>query len=214
MDAGVEYLGVMPAISLGRERPAAMIDGDAVLVARAKEGDEAAFECLVQTHEAEVYRVCRRMLGSPDAAMDAAQDTFVRVFRSLGRFRSDAAFRTWVYGIAVNVCRNVLASRAHRTAARTTSLSADGERGALVLDLPDQGLDPERAAYGHELGRALESALGSVSPEHREVIVLREVEGLDYEEIAATLGCRLGTVKSRLARARAALMAALEGVWP
>jgi len=204
----------MPAFSPGRERPATAGDGDATLVARAKGGDEAAFEHLVHAHEAEVYRVCRRMLGSPEAAMDAAQDTFVRVFRSLGRFRGEAAFRTWVYGIAVNVCRNVLASRAHRTAARTASLSADGDRGALVLDFPDPGLDPERAAYGRELGRALETALGLVSPEHREVIVLREVEGLDYEEIAAALGCRLGTVKSRLARARAALMAALEGVWP
>lgn len=208
------YCVPMPAFPLRREASAGVIDADAALVARAREGDEAAFEELVHRHEAEIYRVCRRMLGSREAALDAAQETFVRVFRALGRFRGDAAFRTWVYGIAVNVCRNLLASREFRQAERTGSLHGHGEEGGFSLEPPDSGIDPEQAAYGRELGRALHAALMAVSQGHREVIVLRDVEGLEYEEIAAALGCRLGTVKSRLARARSALLAALEGVWP
>jgi len=189
-------------------------DEDEALVRRAQGGDEAAFEELVRRHEGEVFRVCRRMLGSREDAMDAAQDTFVRVYRALPRFRGEAAFRTWVYGIALNVCRNVLASAPRRAAARTLPVHGEAENGKTPMILADGRANPEAVAYGRELGQALERALAALSPEHREVLVLREVEGLEYEEMAAALGCRLGTVKSRLARARAALLSRLDGVWP
>jgi len=181
---------------------------------RAQGGDEAALEELVRRHQGEVFRLCRRMLGSREDAMDAAQDTFVRVVRGLPRFRGEAAFRTWVYGIALNVCRNVLASAPRRAAARAVPVDGEAGDGGAPLSLADGRADPEAVAYGRQLGGALEQALAALSPEHREVLVLREVEGLEYEEMAAVLGCRLGTVKSRLARARAALLGRLEGVWP
>ncbi len=189
-------------------------DDEAALVGRARGGDEAAFEELVRRHEGEVFRLCRRLLGNREDALDAAQDTFVRVFRALPRFRGEASFRTWVYGIALNVCRNALASAPRRAAARSVPLDADPVEGGAPVSLDDGRASPERVAYGRQLGRALEEALAALSPDHREVIVLREVEGLEYEEMAAVLGCRPGTVKSRLARARAALLERLAGVWP
>lgn len=189
-------------------------DEEAALVGRARGGDEAAFEELVRRHEGEVYRLCRRMLGSREDALDAAQDTFVRVFRALPKFRGEASFRTWLYGIALNVCRNALASAPRRAAARSLPLDADPDGEDQPLVLPDGRGDPERSAYGRQLGEALERALARLSREHREVLLLRQMEALEYEEMAAVLGCRLGTVKSRLARARAALLAELKGVWP
>lgn len=212
MAPGVEYRGGV--LAWPRRDGAGIGDDDGALVRRAQGGDEAAFEELVRRHESEVFRVCRRMLGSREDAMDAAQDTFVRVFRALPRFRGEASFRTWVYGIALNVCRNVLASAPRRAAARSAPVDVDPREGGAPMSLDDGRASPETVAYGRELGRALEGALAALSPDHREVIVLREVEGLEYEDMAAMLGCRLGTVKSRLARARAALLERLAGVWP
>lgn len=197
-----------------RAVPVCAADPDRELVARAQGGEEEAFEELVRRHEGEVYRLCRRLLGLREDAMDAAQETFVRVFRGLARFRGEAKFRTWVYGIALNVCRNVATSAPRRAAARSTSLAAPPGEEAGAVELPDERPNPEREARGRELGRALEAALAELSWEHRQVILLREMEGLSCEEVAAVLGCRLGTVKSRLARARGALLARLAGVWP
>jgi RNA polymerase sigma factor (sigma-70 family) len=191
------------------------MDADADAVARCRAGEEAAFEELVRRHEGEVYRIAMRMLGHREDALDAVQDTFLRVHRGLPRFRGEATFRTWVYGIALNVCRNRLTSRERRDRRRTTSLSRVGsDEDPLELPLPDGAPGPDRVAYGSELRAALERALADLSAGHREALVLREIEGLEYEEMARVLSCRLGTVKSRLARARAALAKALEGVWP
>jgi RNA polymerase sigma-70 factor, ECF subfamily len=190
--------------------------GDATLVARARAGDELAFEALVGQHESAVYQVAWRMLGNREDALDAVQETFVRVFRGLASFRGEAALRTWVYGIALNVCRNKLASSEMRARTRRESLQIQDPGGGEEVDrpLPDPEPGPEVRAYGSELRRALETALGQLSSEHREIIVLRDIQGLEYEELASALGCALGTVKSRLARARAALRGQLQGVWP
>jgi RNA polymerase sigma-70 factor (ECF subfamily) len=191
-------------------------DPDAGDVDLAKIGDEVAFEALVSRHERTVWLVARRLLGDDDEALDAAQETFLRVFRALPRFRGDAKFRTWVIGIAINVCRNRLASRERRLSRVTDELTrTDPATGkASERPLPDPAPGPEATAHASELRASLERALASLSVEHREIVVLREIEGLDYHEIARSLGCRVGTVKSRLARARAALREALEGVRP
>ncbi len=194
----------------------ALADPDALEVDRARAGDEAAFETLVARHERAVWSVARRLLGHDEEAMDAAQDTFLRVFRALPRFRGEATFRTWVIGIAINVCRNRRSSAEWRRRRVTDELAlADSASGrSIERPLPDPAPGPEAAAHAGELRAALERALASLTVEHREIVVLREVEGLDYDELARALGCRVGTVRSRLARARAALRAALEGVWP
>lgn len=192
------------------------IDWEASAVRRFQAGDEVAFEELVSRREGDVYRLARRMLGDADDALDATQDVFLRAYRALPRFRCDATFRTWLLGIAVNVCRSRLTSRAARERRRNvpleTTLREDGDLPRALPAAP--GPDPERAAQGAELAAALERALAGLSPEHREILLLREMEGLEYEELASTLDCAVGTVKSRLARARGALREAMEALWP
>jgi RNA polymerase sigma-70 factor, ECF subfamily len=189
---------------------------DAADVARFRAGDELAFEDLVRRSEGEIYRLAFRLLGNREDALDAAQESYLRAFRALRSFRGEAAFRTWLTGIAINVCRSRRGSAAARAARRSLPLDArDPESGtASVPDIVDARPDPEDAAHGAELRLALERALGTLVPEQREILLLREMQGLDYDELAHALGCAAGTVKSRLSRARAALRAALEGVWP
>jgi RNA polymerase sigma-70 factor (ECF subfamily) len=192
------------------------IDWEASAVRRFQAGDEVAFEELVSRREGDVYRLARRMLGDADDALDATQDVFLRAYRALPSFRGDATFRTWLLGIAVNVCRSRLTSRAARERRQNVPLeTTQREDGELPRALPAApGPDPERAAQGAELAEALERALAGLSPEHREILLLREMEGLEYEELASTLDCAVGTVKSRLARARGALREAMEVLWP
>ncbi len=191
------------------------IDPEAAAVSRFQAGEETAFEELVSRREAEIYRLSLRMLGDAEDAMEATQDAFLRAYRALPRFRGDAAFRTWLIGIAVNVCRSRLVSRAHRNRRLDVPFDVhDGEEAEAQRVPAAPGPDPERAAHGAELGKALERALTGLSPEHREILLLREVEGLEYEELASALDCAVGTVKSRLARARGALRVAMEAVWP
>ena len=191
-------------------------DVDAADVARAREGDESAFAALVGRHEGEIYRTCLRLLRDPDDALDATQETFLRAYRGLARFRGEAKFRTWLFGIALNACRNRLTSAHSRARRRMGSLQGalDDNGESIELPLPDPAPGPEANAYSSELRRALQGALAAIAAEHREVLVLREIEGLEYAELAGVLGIAEGTVKSRLARARAALRAALEEVWP
>jgi len=212
VSAGLAYSCPMPWWVVGR---AATLEGEALAVERLKARDEAAFEELVGRHEREVFQLARRLLGDHEEALDATQEVFLRVFRGLPSFRGQATLRTWIWGIALNVCRTRLGSAQRRLQHhRTPLLTVDREGDECPLPLPDASPGPEQATYGGELRRALERALAALSPEHREVVVLRDVHGLEYEEIAAVLGCALGTVKSRLGRARAALRQALEGVWP
>lgn len=185
------------------------------VVERLRCRDEAAFEQLVSEHEREVFQLARRMLGDHEEALEATQEAFLRAFRGLPSFRGQATLRTWLYGITLNVCRNRLSSAYARSRRRSQPLMLVDETGEEhALPVPDPTPDPEQIAYGRELRSALESALAAVSSEHREIVLLRDVHGLDYGEIAATLGCPLGTVKSRLGRARGALREALKEVWP
>lgn len=185
-------------------------------VARFKGGDLAAFESLVTKYEGELFRLSRRMLGNTDDAMDATQDAFVRIYRGLKKFRGEASFRTWAYGIALNVCRSRLAGAEVLRSRVTESISGEENTDGASREkaVPDARVDPESAALAGELRHALDAALLTVSDEYREILVLREIEGLEYRELSSILRCRAGTVKSRLSRARRALREALEGIWP
>jgi RNA polymerase sigma-70 factor (ECF subfamily) len=210
--ASVPYAAVMRLWPVRERVP----DVDGADVADARRGDEAAFERLVTRREREVYRVAYGALRDADDALDAVQEVFLRVFRALGTFRGEATFRSWVVGITLNVCRNRLSHSSRRIRARSVPLEVDGDQGepAALRSLADHGPGPENEALAGELRQALARCLGTLSAEHREVLLLREAHGMEYEEIAAALSCRVGTVKSRLARARSALRFALEGVWP
>lgn len=212
MSAELTYPCPMPWWVPGR---AVTLEREALAVERLRARDESAFEELVSRHERELYHLAHRLLGDHEEALDATQEVFLRVFRGLPSFRGQATLRTWIWGIALNVCRTRLGSAQRRLQRnRTSLLTLDGEGDECPLPLPDPSPGPEQFAYGRELRNALERALAALSAEHREVVVLRDVQGLEYEEMAAVLGCALGTVKSRLGRARAALRQALEGVWP
>ncbi|MBN2371892.1 MAG: sigma-70 family RNA polymerase sigma factor [Vicinamibacteria bacterium] len=189
---------------------------DALDVDHARQGDETAFEALVVRHESHVYRLARRMLGDPDEALDATQETFLRVFRGIGSFRGDARFRTWVIGIALNVCRSRLTSAARRERLKSVCLEHENPETGERRDypIPDPSPDPEAMAMGEELRIALDRALASLSVEHRTILLLREMQDLDYENLARALACPVGTVKSRLCRAREALRKAMEEIWP
>ncbi len=209
------YLGPMDRTERAQSMPVTVRDADGRDVLRFREGDESAFEALVLRHERQLYQIALRMLGRREDAMEAVQETFLRIFRSLKDFRGDAAFRTWAVGILLNLCRSRIVSGRERMRRREMALvKADDEGEMNAVDPPDRRPDPEAEALGGELRQALERALGQVSPEHREILILREIQGMEYEELGQALGCAHGTVKSRLCRARQALREALEGVWP
>jgi RNA polymerase sigma-70 factor (ECF subfamily) len=178
---------------------------DAALLARLCAGDARAFEALVSTYQHRVFGVALRMLGSRVEAEDVAQETFLRAHRALGAFRGDARLGTWLYAIVSRLCLNHLAS-----APRRHERSDD----AALLRLAAPAADAAAALERSELEAALQQAIAELPHERRIVVVLRDLEGLAYEEIAETLGLELGTVRSRLHRARLDLKAKLERFLP
>ena len=174
-------------------------DSDWDLVARAREGDMDAFAALVRRYEAPVVHFCARMIGSREDAQDLAQDSFIRVYRYLERLRPEAKFSTALFGIARNLTLNFLRDSGRRGRGNTVSLTRDDDTEQHVADTAPR---PDDTARLGEIERTIEKALAMISAEHREVLVLREIQGMDYETIGETINCPPGTVKSRIARAR------------
>jgi len=167
------------------------------LIERFKEGDDSAFAGLVHLYQDRVYNLCRHLLGRPQDAEDAAQETFIKAYRNLGRFTPQASFYTWLYRIAVNTCLD------HQKRPFFESLfrrSAEGEEFLAVE--PADLLTPERLYESKQMNQMVQRCLARLSPKLRAVLVLKEMEGLSYEEIASVLDISLGTVKSRISRAR------------
>ena len=169
------------------------------LILRCRRGDEAAFEALIRAHEKRVYTLCRRMCRNEDDALEAAQDTFLAVWRGIGAFRADAAFSTWLYRLAANACLDLL----RREKKRGGDVSLDG--GESQLALADGAPLPEEAAIRADPRRMVREALYALPDDYRQILLLRETEQLSYQEIAEVTGLELGTVKSRISRARQAL---------
>ncbi len=171
---------------------------DLDLIARARQGDLDAFNILVERYQTSLYSLCLRMLGAPAPAEDAAQEAFISAYRSLDRFRG-GSFRAWLFRIAANACYDELRRRKARPA---TSLDRAGDDDERPIEPPDTAPSMEEHAANTELHRALEDALAQLPDEQRLAIVLCDVQGFGYADIAETMRVSLGTVKSRISRAR------------
>lgn len=174
------------------------------LVERAKKGDETAFEVLVTDNEKRIYNLCRRLTGNPEDAAELTQEAFLNAWRGLGRFQGESSFSTWLYRLASNACIDFLRKEKRRQNLSMT-VSLDDEEEARQVELPDERYAPERELERTEVRQAVAAGLERLTPEHRQVLVMREINGLSYAEIGAVLGLEEGTVKSRIARARNAL---------
>jgi RNA polymerase sigma-70 factor (ECF subfamily) len=184
---------------------------EAALIARCAAGDEVACAELVEEHQRLVFQLALNLLGDAQEALDLSQEVFLRVFRTLPTFRGQSALRTWIYRITVNQAKNRLRWWHRRRRAQQVSLD-DHIRDHGELPSEILGASPDRVLRQKELGERLKEALESLPFDQKTAIVLREVDGLSYEEIAFSLGVAVGTVKSRLARARESLRAQLRGV--
>lgn len=176
------------------------------LVRKAKDGDEAAFEQLVKRHERLVYSVAYKMLGNEQDAQDASQEAFVKAYLSLQSFAGQSRFSVWLYRLTSNVCIDMLRKR---EPARQSLSAMDEDGGEEQLDIPDERFSPETELERRELRRSIDRGLMSLSPEYRQVLILRELGGHSYDEISAALELDKGTVKSRIFRARKKLCAFL-----
>ena len=174
---------------------------EASLIERSQRGDLDAFNALVVAYQGRVYSVCLRMLGSPQPAEDATQETFIAAYRAVSRFRR-GSLRAWLFKIAANVCYDEIRRRRSRPQV-PLGAPAGEERPAVEPASPDE--PPEERAMRQELARCLEEGLASLPADQRLAVVLRDVQGLAYEEVAEATGASLGTVKSRISRGRAAL---------
>ena len=182
-------------------------DADAALVDRAKAGDVKAFEMLVVKYQRRIERLIGRMVRDVDLVPDIAQETFIRAYRAIPQFRGESAFYTWLYRIAVNSAKKALMELKRDPTVTESALAArddDDETSRVENELSD-GETPEALLASKQIAAAVNSAMQTLSEELRQAITLREIEGLSYEEIAELMNCPIGTVRSRIFRAREAI---------
>jgi RNA polymerase sigma-70 factor (ECF subfamily) len=176
---------------------------DAAFVRRLQAGEDTAYDELVRTYNASIYHVAYRMLGDSADAADAVQDTFLKVFRNVESFRGEASLKTWIFRIGISEILNRLRWWKRRHRLSTVSMDDNRNGNGRALCIPDAAPSPYQSLESKEQEMAIQQALGRLSADHRSIVVLRDIEGFAYTEIADVLGVSVGTVKSRLARARA-----------
>lgn len=184
----------------------AVMRADASLVRRAQRADRAAFNEIVLRYKSKVYNFIYRMVHHPLDAEDLTQETFIRAYQSIGTFQSRASLNTWLFRIATNLCIDYSrSSRKSQGLVSSLTSEGDGEEDDSQREIPDQAFDPQRLLLNKELGIRLQEALDRLPEKLRCVVIFYDIEGLSYDEIAESVGCPLGTVKSRLFNARSAL---------
>jgi len=182
-------------------------DADALLIDRVRQGDVRAFEMLVVKYQRRIERLIARMVRDTDLVADIAQETFIRAYRALPQFRGDSAFYTWLYRIAVNTAKKTLVELKRDPVVTESALSVrdDDDETSRVENELSHGETPEAVLASKEIAATVNAAIDALSDDLRQAITLREIEGLSYEEIATVMNCPIGTVRSRIFRAREAI---------
>ena len=182
-------------------------DADAPLVARVKLGDVKAFEMLVVKYQRRIERLIGRMVRDVDLVPDIAQETFIRAYRAIPKFRGESAFYTWLYRIAVNTAKKALMQLKRDPLVSESSRASadDGDETSRVENELSDGETPDAVLASKQIAAAVNFAIEALSEDLRQAITLREIEGLSYEEIAELMNCPIGTVRSRIFRAREAI---------
>lgn len=189
--------------------PPTTSDSDLQLVERTNAGDQRAFELLVIKYQRRIERLIARMVRDADQVQDIAQETFIRAYRALHQFRGEAQFYTWLYRIAVNTAKKALLDMKRNPVVPESAVrgqSDDDETSHLEQELTTDET-PETVLAAQEIAQAVNDAMQALPEELRQAVTLREIEGLSYEEISAAMGCPIGTVRSRIFRAREAISA-------
>ena len=186
-------------------------DVDAELVARVQRGEKRAFDLLVLKYQRKIMRLLSRMIRDPSEIEDLTQEAFIKAYRALPQFRGDSAFYTWLYRIAINTARNWQAAHNRRPVSSSLVETADGETFDEIDNLTDIST-PESMLASRQIAETVNAAMQSLPEDLRTAILLREIEGMSYEDIAQSMGCPIGTVRSRIFRAREAIASQLKSV--
>ena len=205
-------LNIVSPVLFGTIAPAS--DGDGEAVERSVRGDREAFDLLVEKYYKKIYNVAYRFVGDREEANDLAQEIFTAAYKNLKKFRGDAKFSTWLFQIASNKGKNrfkYLKLRGHF--ANRWQRDEDEDRDPLQSGIPDHSTNPENLLAGKQIQRKVQEAIDDLDPDHKEIVILRDIEGLSYEEIAQILNLPEGTTKSRLHRARMVLTEKLKKVY-
>ena len=184
-------------------------EADAILVERVQRGDKHAFELLVVKYQRKILRLLSRLIRDPSEIEDVAQEAFIKAYRALPQFRGDSAFYTWLYRIAINTAKNHLVASGRRPSSPSEFETEDGETFDETYTLSDNNT-PESVLASREIAETVNAAIEALPEELRSAIVLREIEGMSYEDIAVAMGCPIGTVRSRIFRAREAIASRLK----
>lgn len=172
-----------------------------ILIQKAKMGDEKSFEALILGCQGRAYNIALRYLRNEEDALDALQDSFLKIYRHLNKFKEDSRFDTWVYRIVVNTCNDIL--RKNSNSKITDSIyKIDEDEKEMVIDIPDTSGSPEEVIVKKEKSDYILLCLEKLNTDQKEVILLRDIQGFSYEEISDILQCSIGTVKSRINRSR------------
>jgi len=177
---------------------------DREIVERVRRGDKRAFDLLVSKYQRKIFRLLSRLIRDPSEIEDVAQEAFIKAYRALPNFRGESAFYTWLYRIAINTAKNYLVAQGRRAPATTATEVEDAENFDEADGLRD-GNTPDAVLASRQVGEAVNRAIEKLPEDLRTAIVLRELEGLSYEEIAESMNCPIGTVRSRIFRAREAI---------
>lgn len=180
-------------------------EGDQLLVERARAGERAAFDQLVSRYQRRLMRLLTRLLNDPAEAEDVVQETFIKAYRALRHFRGDAAFYTWLYRIAINTAKNALLNRKRHVASQRVEPSLSRPEGSNEDERLRDINTPESMLASKQIAQTVNAAMDALPIDLRTAIALREIEGLSYEEIAQIMACPIGTVRSRIFRAREAI---------